>query len=50
MDIGIREGVMIEFLDERTPEEISKVQIYLINKDLPAKRVTPILELLGGNE
>ena len=40
---------MTNFLDERTPEEISRVQVYLIDKDLPAKRVTPILELLGGN-
>ena len=41
---------MTNLLDERTPEEISQIQVYLINRDLPPKRVTPILELLGGKE
>ncbi len=44
----------MNLLDDRTPEEISRIQVAIIEEYLrkqekrPLKRVTPILDLLGG--
>ena len=48
--------IMTNFLDERTPEEISQIQVILINERLkmqgirPLRKVTPILDLLRGKK